>query len=131
MAAFFFVLGKAGWSYGERLSPTDPVYLQATTACLSAIIVMQIVNVFLCRSAHRSALSTGLRGNRLILWGVVLEIVLIVLIDYTAWGNFVFGTAPIGADVWLFMTPFAVSLLILDELRKRLAGGGVRAVWST
>jgi hypothetical protein len=25
----------------------DPLYLQATTACLSAIIVMQIVNVFL------------------------------------------------------------------------------------
>ena len=42
------------------------LYLRATTACLSAIIVMQIVNVFLCRSSVRSVrsvrsvLSTGL-----------------------------------------------------------------------
>ena len=40
----------------RTLAPQDPLYLQATTACLSAIIVMQIVNVFLCRSASRSVL---------------------------------------------------------------------------
>ena len=60
MAAFFFVLNGAGWKYGQNLAAQDPVYLQATTACLSAIIVMQIVNVFLCRSATRSVFSTGL-----------------------------------------------------------------------
>ncbi len=54
MAAFFFVLNGAGWKYGQSLAAQDPVYLQATTACLSAIVVMQIVNVFLCRSATRS-----------------------------------------------------------------------------
>ena len=56
MAAFFFVLNTAGWTYGEDLSPHDPLYLQATSACLTAIIVLQIVNVFLCRSASRSLL---------------------------------------------------------------------------
>ena len=35
---------------GETLGARDPLYLQATTACLTAIIVMQVVNVFLCRS---------------------------------------------------------------------------------
>src|SRR4029453_3190151 len=45
LAAFLFVLRGAGWSYGERLAQDDPLYLRATTACLSAIIVMQIVNV--------------------------------------------------------------------------------------
>jgi sodium/potassium-transporting ATPase subunit alpha len=39
MAAFFFVLDGAGWTYGQSLTPGDPVYLAATTACLSAIIV--------------------------------------------------------------------------------------------
>lgn len=63
MAAFFVVLHRGGWSYGERLAPHDPLYLQATTACLSAVIVMQIVNVSSCRSPNRSVLSTGLRGN--------------------------------------------------------------------
>jgi calcium-translocating P-type ATPase len=120
MAAFFFVLHRGGWSYGERLAQRDPLYLHATTACLSAIIVMQIVNVFSCRSATRSVFSTGLLGNPLILWGVLLEIVLIFMIDYTAWGNLLLGTAPIGGHVWLFVAPFGVGLLVLEELRKYL-----------
>ena len=87
MATFFFVLHRGGWSYGERLAQSDPLYLHATTACLSAVIVMQVVNVFSCRSASRSVFSTGCWETRVILWGVLLEIVLILLIDYTSWGN--------------------------------------------
>ncbi|HEX6081258.1 MAG TPA: cation-transporting P-type ATPase [Methylomirabilota bacterium] len=120
MATFFFVLHGAGWAYGEEMARTDVRYLQATTACLATVIVMQIVNVFLCRSTTRSAWSVGLLGNRLILWGVVLEVVLILTICYTAWGNVVFGTAPIGGRVWLFMMPFALGLLVVEELRKWL-----------
>lgn len=120
MAAFFFVLHGAGWAYGQALDRSDVRYLQATTACLAAVIVMQIVNVFLCRSTTRSAWSVGLLGNRLILWGVGLEVALILAICYTAWGNVIFGTAPISGRVWLFVMPFAVSLLVVEELRKWL-----------
>jgi magnesium-transporting ATPase (P-type) len=121
LAAFFFVLRRGGWSYGDQLARDSHLYLMATTACLSAIIVMQIVNVFLCRSPQRSVFSTGLLGNPLILWGVVLEIVLIVLIVYTAWGNLIVGTAPIPAATWLFIVPFGMGLVVLDELRKSVA----------
>jgi magnesium-transporting ATPase (P-type) len=120
MAAFFFVLSGSGWAYGEALAPGDPLYLEATTACLSAVIVMQIVNVFLCRSATRSAWSIGLLGNPLIAWGVLLEVALILAIDYTAWGNAIFGTAPISGRVWLFVLPFAVAFAGLEEVRKWL-----------
>ena len=81
---------------------------------------MQIVNVFLCRSTTRSVWSVGLLGNRLILWGVVLEVALILAIATRAWGNAVFGTAPISGSVWLFVLPFAVGLVALEELRKWL-----------
>jgi magnesium-transporting ATPase (P-type) len=121
MAAFFFVLNGAGWTYGQSLAAQDPVYLQATTACLSAIIVMQIVNVFLCRSATRSVFSTGLLGNTLIIWGVTSEIALLLFIVYTPWGNTLLGTAPIGAEVWGFILPFGAGLFVLEELRKALA----------
>ena len=118
MAAFFFVLGRGGWSYGQLLAVDDVVYLQATTACLIAIVVMQIVNVFLCRSASRSIVSTGLGGNAWIAWGVALEVALILLIAYTPLGNFLVGTAPVPGEVWLFVLPFAGVLLVLEELRK-------------
>ncbi len=121
MAAFLFVLYGAGWEYGRDLGLNDPLYLRATTACLSAIVVMQIVNVFLCRSATRSVFSTELLGNPLIVWGVISEIALILLIDYTAWGNAMIGTLPIAAEVWLFVVPFALAMVMLEELRKRFA----------
>jgi calcium-translocating P-type ATPase len=121
MAAFLFVLRAAEWKYGVRLDAQDPVYLRATTACFSAIIAMQIVNVFLCRSPDRSLWFTGLLGNPLILWGALLEVALVLAIDYTALGNAAFGTAPIGREVWLFVVPFAVAMLFLEELRKRRA----------
>jgi len=120
MGAFFFVLDGGGWQYGQYLARNDFLYLQATTACLSAIIVMQVVNVFLCRSDRHSAFSFGLFSNKMLLWGVLTEIVLILLIDYTPWGNLVFGTAPISIEVWLFVMPFAMGMLILEEFRKWL-----------
>lgn len=125
MAAFFFVLYDAGWKYGQPLAYSDPIYLQATTACLSAIIVLQIVNVFLCRSATRSVFSTGLFGNWLILWGVALEITLLMLINYTSWGNALLGTSPTAESVWLFVMPLAVGMLLLEEARKWLARRGL------
>ena len=93
MAAYFFVLRGGGWHYGEMLGPRDPLYLQATTAFLSAIVVTQIANVFICRSARESVFRMGLLINKLILAGIAVEIVLVLLINYTPWGNAVFGTA--------------------------------------
>jgi sodium/potassium-transporting ATPase subunit alpha len=118
MAAYFFVLHSGGWQWGEGLASHDPLYLQATTACLSAIIVTQIVNVFLCKTPERSVFGADLLDNRIMLWGIALEIILILGIDYTAWGNMVFGTRPIAPEVWLFILPFAVAMLLLEEVRK-------------
>lgn len=124
MAAFFYVLIAARWTFGQTISPRDPmfpVYLQATTACLSAIVVMQIVNVYLCRSDRESVFSSSLLSNRLILVGIGAEMLLILAIDYTHWGNQWFGTAPISLDVWIFVIPFAIGMLMLEEFRKYLA----------
>ncbi len=120
MAAYFFVLHTGGWHWGQDLNARDPLYLQATTACLSAIIVMQIVNVFLCKTPGRSVFNVKMFDNPIILWGIVVEIALILSIDYTDWGNRIFGTLPIAQDVWLFILPFALLMLMLEELRKLL-----------
>jgi magnesium-transporting ATPase (P-type) len=117
MAAFFSVLAAGGWQYGERLLPADPLYLQATTACLASIIVMQVVNVFLCRDARASAFSAR-PVNPLIYAGIAFELALILAIVYTWPGNALVGTAPIGIETWLFMLPFAAAMLLLEEGRK-------------
>jgi magnesium-transporting ATPase (P-type) len=118
MAAFFFVLVGGGWQWGQVMSPDDRLYRAATTACLTAIVLMQVVNVHLCRTRRRSVFSERVFGNRLITAGIVIELILIALIDYTPVGNAVFGTAPIAFSVWMFVVPFAVGMLGLEELRK-------------
>jgi sodium/potassium-transporting ATPase subunit alpha len=123
MCAYGFVLHRGGWEYGQLLPARDPLYLQATTACLSAIVVMQIANVFLCRDSRQPLFSRGLAGNRLILIGVAAEIAIILLIDYTPWGNAVFNTAPINPSVWLFFLPFAIAMIAIEETRKWICRG--------
>ncbi|MEW5893863.1 MAG: cation-transporting P-type ATPase [Pseudomonadota bacterium] len=120
MAAFFFVLEQGGWHYGERLAWNDPLYLQATTATLAAIIVMQMVNVFLCRDARQSVFTLGWPGNRLIWLGLALELGLILAIAYTPLGNRLFGAAPLAPAVWGYLLPFALALLLLEEGRKAI-----------
>lgn len=118
MSAYFYVLYSGGWQWGEGRDSQDPLYLKATTACFSAIVVAQIVNVFLCKTPVHSLFSAPAFDNRIILWGIALEIALVIIIDYTAWGNLVFGTLPIAPDVWLFILPFALAMLLLEEVRK-------------
>lgn len=105
MAAFFFVLPRAG-------------YVPATTACLAAIVVMQVVNVHLCRSDSESVVRSVRRWNVLIAAGIAVELSLMLLIAYTPAGNALFGTAPISRQAWIFMMPFAAAMLAAEEARK-------------
>jgi calcium-translocating P-type ATPase len=120
MGAFFFVLLGAGWRYGSALPPSDPLYLQATTACLAAIVTMQVVNVFLCRSSVRSVFSMRFFDNRLIVAGIALEFVLLSIAVYAPWGQAILGTAVVPLNVWLFLLPCAVAMTSLEEFRKRV-----------
>ena len=120
MAAFFYVMRNGGWQYGEMPGPQDPVYLAATTACFATIVVMQVINVFLCRHARDSVFATGIFGNPLIFHGIAVELGLLLVIVYTQWGNAALGTAPLGAEVWAFVLPFAALMLLLEEGRKAL-----------
>ena len=126
MAAFFFVLAESGWAWGELRGAHDPAYLQATTACLAAIVVMQVANVFLCRHPAQPFWRFPLFANPLLLAGIAIEAGLILSIVYTPWGNVLFGTAPLAGTVWTFILPFAAGMLVLEEGRKM----AVRKFWS-
>ena len=118
MSAYFFVLTSGGWKWGDQLAWDAPLYLQATTACLTAIVVMQVVNVFLCRDDRASVWNVGRPAHPLLLVGIALEIVLILMIVYTPVGNKIFQTAPLPLEVWGIMLLFAVGMLAAEELRK-------------
>lgn len=118
LAAFFFVLNLGGWRYPEQLASEDPLYLSATTSCLTAIVAMQAVNVFLCRSDRESAFATGIFDNRLILAGVAVEASAMFMIANVAWTQKIFGTAPVPLAAIGVILSGAFTLFLLDESRK-------------
>jgi len=118
MFGFFYVLYSGGWQWGTNLPANSMLYLQATTACLAAIIIAQIANVFVCRSFRESVFSIGFFTNRLIFAGIAFELALQAFIVYHPWGNRIFSTYPISLSTWLVLVPFALFLFFAEEARK-------------
>ena len=130
MAAYFYVLSRGGWEWGTALAVTDPLYLQATTACLVGIVVTQIVNLFCCRSDERSAFAMSARRNPLIALGIAVELGLTLAIVYSPLGHRLFGTAPLPIDIWLFTLPWAGLMVAAEELRKLVVRRRLRSAAS-
>ncbi|MEW6002423.1 MAG: cation-transporting P-type ATPase [Nitrospirota bacterium] len=115
---YFYVLYRAGWHWGLDLPIDHPLVHEASSATFLGIVIMQIGNVFACRSSRESIFRPGFFSNKLILLGILAEIILSIIIIYLPLGNRIFGTAPLSPDMWLILIPFSVGLLIAEEMRK-------------
>ena len=116
--AYFYVLYNGGWKWGMVLPIDNLLTREATTATFLGIVILQVGTVFACRSFKDSIFSLGFLSNRLLVIGVVFELLLSAIIIYSPIGNRIFGTAPINLGVWLFLIPFSIVLLLAEELRK-------------
>ena len=116
--AYFTVLFQGGWHWGMELSANSILTRQASTATFLGIVVMQIGTVFACRTQSESVFRRGIFSNRLILWGILAEIILSIFIIYHPLGNKIFSTYPLDISVWLMLIPFTLLLLLADEARK-------------
>ncbi|MCK7472387.1 MAG: cation-translocating P-type ATPase [Desulfomicrobium escambiense] len=54
----------------------------------------------------------------LVFGGILFEVALQLFIVYHPFGNRVFGTAPLGLEIWLMLLPFSILLVVAEELRK-------------
>ncbi|MCS7203267.1 MAG: cation-translocating P-type ATPase C-terminal domain-containing protein [Thermodesulfovibrio sp.] len=117
---YFYVLKSGGWQWGEALSANNILYMQATTACLTGIVLAQVANGFVSRSFKESVFSLGIFSNKLLLIGIIFELLLQLFIVYHPWGNSIFSTYPIPLNVWLILIPFAAVLFTVEEGRKIL-----------
>jgi magnesium-transporting ATPase (P-type) len=116
--AYLGVLYAGGWQWGMDLPIDNPLVRKAATATFLGIVMMQVGNVFACRTQTESAFRTGLFSNRMILWGIAAELLLSLFIIYHPWGNRIFSSAPLGLDVWLVLLPFVIVLFFAEEARK-------------
>jgi sodium/potassium-transporting ATPase subunit alpha len=116
--SFFVVLYAGGWSWGQQLASGDELYRTAVTAFFASIIICQIADVIICRTRRQSLLTVGFFSNRLVLIGIASELILLGLISYVPAFNIFFGTAPLEWWQLSLSIPFAIVILIGDELRR-------------
>jgi magnesium-transporting ATPase (P-type) len=76
LAAFVAVLAVGGWRWGE--TPGAALLATASGTAFAAIVLGQLANAYACRSETRSVLRTGVRGNRLLLTAVGVELALLL-----------------------------------------------------
>ncbi len=123
LGAYFLVLHHGGWIFGQQLEPDEitfanPLHVKAMTVLFAGIVVMQIANVFGCRSDTFSSFKLGFFRNRLILWGILFELAFLAFLVYTPFCQRVFQTTAIGWGWWAVITAFMVAIFFLEELRK-------------
>jgi sodium/potassium-transporting ATPase subunit alpha len=118
VGAGMWYLSDGGWEWGTVLPTGSLLYRQATTVCFAGIVLCQMANVFACRTRWASCFSVGLFTNRLLLWGVAVELGLLGLIVYHPVGHRIFGTAPFDGRFWWPLLVFAALLLLAEEARK-------------
>jgi calcium-translocating P-type ATPase len=76
MSAFVAALIASGWRPGDSF-PTGHALMAASGAAFAAVVIGQIANSFACRSATKSPWKLGWRTNRLLLWAVAVEAVVL------------------------------------------------------
>ena len=118
--SYFVILYAGGWQWGQDLATSDPLYRTAITGFFASIIICQVADVIICRTRRQSLLSVGLFANRLVWLGIGAELALLALISYVPAANVFFGTAPLEPWHLALSVPFAIAILLGDELRRVL-----------
>lgn len=92
------------------------------TVVFTGIVIMQIANVFACRSEKYSVFKIGFFSNKLILLGIVFELIFASVIIYIPFCQRIFQTTAIGWKEWGILLIFMVIIFFLEELRKTMPG---------
>src|SRR5512133_985261 len=118
--AYFTVLHTGGWQWGQSLAPTASLYLKAVSAFFAAVIICQMANGLISKVSRQSLFRQGLFSNRLLLVGMAVEVALVAAIVGVPVLQPWFGTTSLTAHEFFLAWPFAVGLVLLDELRRWL-----------
>ena len=118
---FFYVLRSAGWSPGAPVGPGSPLhdtYLAATTMTFAGITACQVGTAFAARTSRASLRKIGIFSNKLLLWGILFELLFAAAIIYLPPLQEVFGTNALGWRELAILALFPPLVWGTDELRR-------------
>jgi magnesium-transporting ATPase (P-type) len=121
MAGFLYVLVDGGWRPGDAVgagAPHHAAYLQATTMTFLGIVACQLGTGFAARTDRASLRAIGVFSNRLLLAGMLFEIVFAAALIYVPFLQGVFSTTALPWNAVAFVLPFPFIVWGADELRR-------------
>jgi magnesium-transporting ATPase (P-type) len=125
MGGFLFTLLRAGWRPGDETGAGTPLhhaYLEATSMTFLGIVACQIGTAFASRVERASLRAMGLFTNRLLLWGILFELVVAAAVVGLGPLQDVFSTAVPGLASLALLPAFPVVVLAADALGRRGRG---------
>ncbi|BDZ70219.1 cation-translocating P-type ATPase [Methanobacterium petrolearium] len=118
MSGFFWILLSSGWTWGQQLSFSDPVYLKATSMVFAGIVLAQMGNLLGCQTSRTSVFKVGVFKNKWILRGITFSVIVLLAIIYIPPLQGIFQTAALGIYDWLYLITFVPIMFFADEVRK-------------
>lgn len=91
---------------------------EARTITFATLVAFQWFNALNARSDQQSLFRLGLFGNRLLIGGIGLAILLQMIVIYLSPLQKVFYTVPLGLGDWGVVVLIAAGVLVVEELRK-------------
>lgn len=121
MSGYFWVLYGGGWSLGQSLPFSDPLYIEATTMVFVGIVTSQIGTLLGCQTTRTSTFKVGIFKNKWIIRGIIFEVAVMISIVYIPFLQTIFGTTQIGIYEWIYVLSFIPIMFFAEELRKYIA----------
>lgn len=100
------------------LEGVSEIHLLAITVFHAGVVMAQIGNAFACRTERERGRRLGWLSNRFLLWGILAEIVIILVLIYFPPLAKVFNHVPLPPIFWVGLSLYAPVLYSLDWIRK-------------
>ncbi|MEK7123212.1 MAG: cation transporting ATPase C-terminal domain-containing protein, partial [Patescibacteria group bacterium] len=86
------------------------------------LVLFQLFNAFNCRSEKVSIFRMNPFSNVWLLLGFLASLTLQLVAVYTPFMNTVLRTTPLALTEWMVIIPLALSVILVDEIRKSTYG---------
>lgn len=115
-----FAWFQSGWSIGQPTITDHAAYLKGTTMVIVGIMAGQLGMLIATRTNIKSTFSVSLRGNKWLLFAILIELIILFAVLYIPFINPIFNTIALQPLDWVLLYSIVPIVILFEEGRKLL-----------